>query len=149
MVTVIDSNFIAEIDECIDSRGTANEFSTFDANRGYSQIELDMHDKDRTALFTHSGLYRFIWLPFGLKSASATFQRTMDNTLVPLKWQHGLLNSKKVKMFSKITEKHLNHVEPILQHFEIAGETLKPKKSLSLFCRKKLLWARNNGKTVA
>ncbi len=41
-------------------------------------------DKHKTAFCTPVGLYKFNYLPMGLKHALATFQRTMDMLLAGL-----------------------------------------------------------------
>ena len=68
-VTVRDSYPISRMDECIDSLGDSQVFSTLDCNVGYWQIEIEEEDKDKTAFVTHHGLFRFKRMPFGLRNA--------------------------------------------------------------------------------
>lgn len=54
-------------------------------------------------------------MPIGMKNVPVTFKRTMDIVLAPVKQQHALVYIKNVVIFSKTAEKHLNHVEFVLQ----------------------------------
>ena len=47
----------------------------------YNQIPLDSSSKECTTINTPFGLYRYNRLPFGLKSAPAIFQETIDKVL--------------------------------------------------------------------
>lgn len=44
----------------------------------YWQISLAPTAREKTAFTTHSGLYRFVKMPFCLHGATASFQRDMD-----------------------------------------------------------------------
>lgn len=74
-VTVRYSYHIPQINERIDRLGTANVFSTFDANSGYWQITLDENNIDKKAYFEQNGLDRYTRKPFGFNNSSAIFQR--------------------------------------------------------------------------
>lgn len=58
------SYFILLIDESIYSL-ESKEFSTFNANSAYWQIELDQYDMGNTAFVTHIKLYRFSHMFWG------------------------------------------------------------------------------------
>lgn len=65
------------MDECIDYLGYATTFTKFDCNSRYLKIDFDEHARDKTALCSHFGLYRFTRMPFGLRNAVSTFQRSV------------------------------------------------------------------------
>ena len=77
-VTVRDSYPLPRLDECIDSLGDSTVFTTLDCNSGYWQVENAEEDRDKTTFASHSGLYSFLRMPFGLKNAPAIFQRAVD-----------------------------------------------------------------------
>eukprot|EP00171_Calliarthron_tuberculosum_P023710 IDg23710t1 len=54
-VTKRDSYPLPRMDDCIDSLGTANIFTTLDANWGYWQLALRKEDQEKTAFCSHEG----------------------------------------------------------------------------------------------
>ena len=52
-----------------------------DAYSGYHQIRMKESDRLATSFITPYGTYCYITMPFGLKNAGATYQRTMQKCL--------------------------------------------------------------------
>lgn len=50
-----------------------------DAFSGYNQIKMDIQDWEQTAFITHSGVFWFWVMLFGLINTGATFQQMMDS----------------------------------------------------------------------
>ena len=59
----------------------AKYFSVLDANAGYCQLPLDEESSYLTTFSTPLGRYRWLRLPFGIKSAPELYQRVMDSML--------------------------------------------------------------------
>ncbi len=56
-------------------------FTTLDLSQAYNQLKLEESSKPYLTINTHRGLYRYNRLPFGVASAPAIFQKTMDSIL--------------------------------------------------------------------
>jgi phospholipid-translocating ATPase len=69
-------------EQMLEKIATAKFISTIDLTKGYWQIPLDKQTISKSAFITPRGLFEFIVMPFGMKTAPATFQRMMrDNVL--------------------------------------------------------------------
>lgn len=79
--TINDSYPLPNITEIFDQVGGAKYYSVKDLAKGFLQIKLDPNDSPKTAFSTPFGHYKFVRMPFGLKTAPATFQRLMDTIL--------------------------------------------------------------------
>jgi len=75
------------MDDCLDSLSNATVFSTLDCNAGYWQIPMAVEDRDKITFTSHTGLFRFSRLQFGLVNAPASVQSALDITLLGLRWQ--------------------------------------------------------------
>ena len=82
--TIGDSYPLPNIIDILDELGNARYFSVFDLATGFHHIPMDPKDSHRTVFSTPFGHYEFDRMPFGLKSAPATFQRHMDIVLTGL-----------------------------------------------------------------
>lgn len=69
------------IDDIFAALHIGDVYSTLDLRDAYNQIPLDEESKKLTTISTHKGLFCFNRLPFGVSSAPAIFQRTMENML--------------------------------------------------------------------
>ena len=65
-------------------------FSKLDLRQGYLQIPLHPESRNLTAFITHTGLYRYTRMPFGLSSAPSCFQKIMSTILASCPWYRGL-----------------------------------------------------------
>jgi hypothetical protein len=66
------------IDQVIDSTAGCDLLSFLDAYSSYHQIPLFQPDRIKTFFITPYGDYYYVTMPFGLKNAGATYQRTMQ-----------------------------------------------------------------------
>lgn len=78
----IDDKFpIPNMHDIFDKLGKCCYFSTIDLAKGFHQIEVHPNDRAKTAFSTADGHYEFTRMPFGLKTAPATFQRLINYVL--------------------------------------------------------------------
>ena len=66
------------IEDIFASLGGSTMFSKVDLRHAYLQMELEEQAKELCTVSTHEGLYRYNRLPFGVSSAPALWQRTME-----------------------------------------------------------------------
>ena len=72
---------LPRIDHVIDSTAGSELLCFLDAYSGYHQIWMKESDQLATSFITPYGTYCYITMPFGLKNAGATYQRTMQKCL--------------------------------------------------------------------
>ena len=84
--TAKDAYPLPRIDDTLDMLAGKRWFSTLDLASGYWQVSLSPEARCKTAFATHSGLFQFRVMPFGLCNAPATFERLMDRVLQGLRW---------------------------------------------------------------
>ena len=72
---------IPTVEEVVASMPGAKVFSKIDAKSGFLQIKLDYESSLLTTFNSPIGRYRWLHLPFGIKSASEIYQRIMDEML--------------------------------------------------------------------
>ncbi len=80
-VTKSDSYPIPNVHDSLSKLHGAQIFAKIDLAAGYWQIPMHRSDIEKTAFVTPFGLYEYMVMPFGLKTAPATFQRMMDRVL--------------------------------------------------------------------
>jgi ribosomal protein L21E len=105
----------------------ASFISTFDAKSGYWQIPVKPESQWLTCFVCSSGLYEFVRMPFGLKSASNTFIRAIARILEPIRsFTEAFVDD--MSVLSGTWEEHLVHLEKYLNVIKESGLTLGLKK---------------------
>jgi len=85
-VTIPDEFPIPRQSEILSLFSGAQVLSSLDALLGFTQLELDKDDIEKTAFCTHRGLFQFKQMPFGLWNGPSIFQRVMQGILSPYLW---------------------------------------------------------------
>ena len=99
-------------------------FTKIDLAQAYQQLLLDDTSKDLTTITTHQGLYRYTRMPFGISSAPAIFQRTMDTILQGI--PNVICYIDDILVTGSTEENHLSNLSDVLCRLEKYG--LKAKK---------------------
>ena len=134
-VTVKDGYPLPRIDDLLFSLGGASWFSSLDLASGYWQVAMAPEDRAKTAVCTHSGLWEWTVLPFGLCNAPATFERLMDLVLGPIKYSKCLLYLDDIVAKGASWKEQISNLRAVLERLRTAGLKLKPSKC-HLFRRK-------------
>ena len=150
-----DNQSIPNIGEVLDSLASAKRFSCYDCSSGFWGLRLREQDRHYTAFHGyHNGawnLFEWLRMPFGLKSATATYQRMQQKIMGPISMPQnceckgknggcdqciGLLN-RIVKVFvddgcvySNRTEDHINDLARVFCRLAANHVSLKPVKCL-------------------
>eukprot|EP00253_Pinus_taeda_P021010 PITA_21010 len=96
-------------------------------------------DQDKTAFTTPWGTFKYVKMPFGLKNASATFQRAMDIAFAKEIHDFLVVYLDDLTPFSKSDQEHLKHLRQIFMTCRKYGISLNPKKSLFALKEGKLI----------
>lgn len=137
-VTIDDKYPLPNITELFDKLGKSTYFSTLDLASGYHQIELEKQDRQKTAFTTREGHFEFLRLPFGLKTAPATFQRAIDNVLRGLQDIHCMVYLDDIIIFSASLDEHLTKLKTVFDR--LRKTNLKVQLDKSEFLRKEVLY---------
>ena len=119
-VAKFDSYPLPRIDDLFASLSGGRTFTKLDLAHAYLQVPLDAESKKFT---THRGLYQYNRLPFGISSAPAIFQRTIENILQNL--PHTCVYLDDILVTGKTETEHTRNLEEVLTCLEKAGLRLK------------------------
>ena len=102
------------------------KFSKLDLSQAYQQLLLEEECKKYTTINTHKGLYQYSRLPFGIASAPAIFQKTMDAILQGI--PHVICYIDDILVTGANDAEHLQNLGEVLQQLEQHSlRTKKPK----------------------
>ena len=114
--------------ESFDELVEAQFFSTLGLASGYHQIAMHPDDQNKTAFVMPMGLFEYTRMLMGLSSAPATFQRLMQSTMSDSIFQFLLVCLDNLLVYSKTFDKHLDHLDHLLQRIINAGLKLRLDK---------------------
>ena len=79
--SVLESYPIPHLHSMMDNLFGSKVFSVLDLKSAYFNVPIRKQDRPKTAFITKSGCFEFNYLPFGLKSAPASFMRFIHEVL--------------------------------------------------------------------
>ena len=83
---------IATVEEIVAKIPEAKVFTVLDAKSGYLEMKLDYESSLLTTMNTPIGRYRWLKLPFGIKSAPELYQRAMDEMLEDIDHAYAIMD---------------------------------------------------------
>lgn len=121
-MTIRDTHPLPRMIECIDLLRNTTFSSTVDCSSGLRQNEVHKADRNETTFSTHHGLFRFTWVPFGLKTAPALLPRPVETTLSRANWYFASVYLKDIIVYSAFATEHLvpaRALPTLLQNAEV------------------------------
>ena len=119
---------LPRIDETLGSLANHQYFSTLDLASGYWQVGMDDTSQEKTTFITHSGLYEFRVMAFGLCNAPSTFQRLMEVVLGGLVRESCFVYLDDIVVVGRTFDEHLTNLTKVFSRLREAGLHLKPTK---------------------
>jgi hypothetical protein len=115
------------LDEVKMTVGRGKFISVFDAKAGYWQLPVRSCDQYLTAFVTHSGLWEWRRMPFGLKTSGNSFVRAVNMILQPVK-DFCASYVDDLAVYSDRWDDHMTHVDKFLTEIRKSGLTLNLSK---------------------
>ena len=126
--TVGDAYPLPDVTEILDQLGQSKYFSCIDMVMGYHQIEMTEEDRAKTAFSTKEGHWEYKRLPFGLKTAPATFQRMMNVVLSGLTGSRCFVFLDDIVVYAKSLAEHDSKIRQVFDRIRGSNLKLKPEK---------------------
>ena len=122
----VDQYPLPKPDDLFATLAGGKRFTKIDLTQAYQQMALDDRSRKLVIINTHKGLYQYTRLPFGVASASAIFQKTMDTVLQGLPKVICYLDD--ILVTGSTEEEHLANVERVLERLQRYGIRAKRAK---------------------
>ncbi|GBN87376.1 Retrovirus-related Pol polyprotein from transposon 17.6 [Araneus ventricosus] len=126
--TVPDNYPLPNLTEIIDNLSGSKFFSTLDLTSGFHQMVMHSDHTKYTAIATEFGLFEYKRLPFGLRNASASFQRLMNLVLAGLNEFQISCYIDDLVIAAENFDEHLAKLEMVFQRLQKANLKVKPSK---------------------
>ncbi|XP_043287520.1 uncharacterized protein K02A2.6-like [Venturia canescens] len=114
------------IEEIFAALSGGEKFTKLDMSSAYNQLELTEDSKEILAWSTHRGVYAINRLPFGIKSACAIFQKTIEKILQGAKGVVSFLDD--IIITGKNRDEHLQNLKETFERLSKAGLKLNKEK---------------------
>lgn len=119
---------LPRIDEIFASLEGGKIFTKLDLSNAYNQLVLDESSQLLCAWSTHIGTLKVKRLPFGVKTAAAIFQKTMENLLRDIPYV--VVYQDDITVTGRNMQEHLKTLKLVLQKLQSSGLKLNISKSV-------------------
>uniref|UniRef100_A0A8C6MDI2 ribonuclease H n=1 Tax=Nothobranchius furzeri TaxID=105023 RepID=A0A8C6MDI2_NOTFU len=121
---------IPRLEDLCNALTGGKKFTKLDLSHTYQQIVMDEESKKHLTINTHRGLFTYNRLAFGVSSAPAIFQRTMESLLQDL--PNVAVYFDDLLLIEKDTAEHLRTLQEVLKSLKEAGLRLQRHKCVFL-----------------
>ena len=119
---------IPKLEDLLAALSGGKQFSKLDMSHAYQQILMDEESKKFLTVNTHRGLFTYNRLPFGVASAPAIFQRTMESLLRGIPFVAIYLDD--ILITGETEADHLANLAAVLMRLKEAGLKLRRNKCI-------------------
>jgi hypothetical protein len=119
---------LPDITEILDQLGQAKYYSCVDLAMGYHQLDMNPEDIDKTAFSTKAGHWAYKRMPFGLKTAPATFQKLMNTVLCGLTGSRCFAFLDDIVIYANSVEDHDRKLRDVFKRLRKHRLKLQPDK---------------------
>ena len=128
--TLTESYPLPLVDELMTDVAGGKYFTKLDLSQAYLQLPLDHESSELLTINTHKGLFKYNRLLFGVSSAPAIFQRSMETLLRGLNGVSVYFDD--ILITGSTHENHLHNLAAVLEQIEQAGLKLNHSKCFFL-----------------
>ena len=125
---------LPRIEDIFANLAGGQKFSKIDLRQAYHQIEMEDDSKKYLTINTHMGLFQYNRLVFGITSAPAIWQRTIDQVLEGTSGTSCILDD--MIITGKNDDEHLANLEEVLRRLQAHG--LRANKTKCEFFKEKI-----------
>jgi len=133
--TVADKYGMHRPEDLFHKLGAARFYSKLDCRAGFHNIPVAEADQAKTSFWWNNQIWCYTRMPYGLKNASAKFQRVIDSELAAAGLTHccvGFIDD--LAIGSETAEQHVRDVERVLDMLAKVGLRAHPDKSVFGAC---------------
>lgn len=123
---IVDEHPLPTIDELFASMSGGKVFSKIDLKQAYLQLPLIEQDREILTLNTHKELFRSNRLMYGIASAPAIWQRTIENILNGIPGVAVFLDD--IRVTGKNLEEHIKRLELVFKQLSKHNVRINKKK---------------------
>ena len=122
----VDQYLLPKPEDLFASLAGGEKFSKIDLTQAHLQLQLEEESREFVTVNTHMGLYGYTCLPFGIASAPAIFQRTMDMILQGLNHVQCYIDD--ILVTGADDDEHFHNLEEVLVRLRNYGIRVKSSK---------------------
>ena len=127
-ITQGDGYPIPSVSNISDALSGGKLFAKLELASGYWQVPVNPKHVHKTAFATHLGLYEFLHMPYGLKTAPQTFQRILNTVFSEFLYQWLIIYTDDCIIWSSSQQEAIHQYDRILATAVKSGLQFKPSK---------------------